>query len=68
MMKTNLLPARTRATLAALAAALGLATALPAAAAEQWNLYVYNAVSTVSAVKGLIPRRPRRSRRRPAAR
>ena len=53
MMKTNLLPARTRATLAALAAALGLATALPAAAAEQWNLYVYNAVSTVSAVKGL---------------
>ncbi len=52
-MKITLLPARARNTLAALAAALGLATALPAAAAEQWNLYVYNAVSTVSAVKGL---------------
>ena len=26
----------------------------PASAAEKWNLYVYNAVSTVSAVKGLV--------------
>lgn len=36
-----------------LSAALLAATALPAHAAEKWNLYVYNAVSTVAAVKGL---------------
>jgi len=39
-----------------LAAAVMLAAVLqsaPAATAENWNLYVYNAVSTVAAVKGL---------------
>lgn len=41
-----------RSTFAALAAATSL-VALPAHAAEKWNLYVYNAVSTVAAVKGL---------------
>lgn len=50
-------PGRRRAWLAgALFAAAGLAAGslpAPAHAAEKWNLYVYNAVSTVSAVKGL---------------
>jgi len=45
---------KTRSLLTALAAAGALAIAVPAAAAEKWNLYVYNAVSTVSAVKGLV--------------
>ena len=41
--------------IAMVACALALCNAplQPAAAAEQWNLYVYNAVSTVGAVKGL---------------
>ena len=41
-----------RLTLTALAAAASIVS-LPAYAAEKWNLYVYNAVATVSAVKGL---------------
>lgn len=36
-----------------LALAACLALALPVRAAEQWNLYVYNAVATATAVKGL---------------
>ena len=43
---------RLRAAFAALAAA-SFIVAVPAHAAEKWNLYVYNAVSTVAAVKGL---------------
>jgi TRAP-type transport system periplasmic protein len=35
----------------AVVAAVGLA--LPAAAAEEWNLYVYNPVATVAAVRGM---------------
>lgn len=34
-------------------AAAGLSLALPARAADQWNLYVYNPVATAIAVKGL---------------
>ncbi|MBC7655902.1 MAG: TRAP transporter substrate-binding protein DctP [Frankiaceae bacterium] len=44
--------AHVRSTLIAITGAAALA-ALPANAAEKWNLYVYNAVATVSAVKGL---------------
>ncbi len=39
--------------LAASMAALLTAPVRPAAAAEKWDLYVYNAVSTVAAVQGL---------------
>lgn len=46
------LTAHLRSTFASLAVAAST-VALPAHAAEKWNLYVYNAVSTVSAVKGL---------------
>ena len=46
------LTSRLRSTFALLAVAASI-VALPAHAAEKWNLYVYNAVSTVSAVKGL---------------
>src|ERR1700688_3230412 len=42
-----------RVSTAACALALWCTPPQPAAAAEQWNLYVYNAVSTVGAVKGL---------------
>jgi TRAP-type C4-dicarboxylate transport system substrate-binding protein len=42
-----------RCTIAAAVAAFGLTAAQPAIAAEKWDLYVYNAVSTVAAVKGL---------------
>jgi TRAP-type C4-dicarboxylate transport system substrate-binding protein len=42
-----------RVSTAACALALWCTQPQPAAAAEQWNLYVYNAVSTVGAVKGL---------------
>lgn len=53
-MKRLSLVLRLRSSLIALAGAAALMGALPAAAAEKWNLYVYNAVSTVSAVKGLV--------------
>ena len=46
------LTAHARSTLIAITGAAAL-SALPAHAAEKWNLYVYNAVATVSAVKGL---------------
>ena len=42
-----------RLTMAATVVAFGLIPAKPAIAAEKWDLYVYNAVSTVAAVKGL---------------
>jgi TRAP-type transport system periplasmic protein len=42
-----------RLTVAATVVAFGLAPLRPAASAEKWDLYVYNAVSTVAAVKGL---------------
>src|SRR5437868_655657 len=42
-----------RVSTAACALALWCTLPQPATAAEQWNLYVYNAVSTVGAVKGL---------------
>jgi TRAP-type C4-dicarboxylate transport system substrate-binding protein len=42
-----------RATVAMFALALLSAPAGPAVAAEKWDLYVYNPVSTVAAVKGL---------------
>src|SRR6201989_1432875 len=38
---------------AAFTALMLLASGRPAAAAEQWDLYVYNAVATVSPVKGM---------------
>jgi TRAP-type C4-dicarboxylate transport system substrate-binding protein len=52
-MKFPVLAAQFRATFIMLIAAAGLAPALSAHASEKWNLYVYNAVATVSAVKGL---------------
>ena len=42
-----------RATAAMFALAVLSAPAGPAVAAEKWDLYVYNPVSTVAAVKGL---------------
>lgn len=45
--------ARARRQVLAASAAACMALALPAQAAEQWNLYVYNAVGTVPAVRGL---------------
>lgn len=42
-----------RLTMAATIVAFGLAPFRPAVSAEKWDLYVYNAVSTVAAVKGL---------------
>src|SRR6266852_6310848 len=42
-----------RAAIAAFALALLSVSAGPVAAAEKWDLYVYNPVSTVAAVKGL---------------
>jgi TRAP-type C4-dicarboxylate transport system substrate-binding protein len=47
------LSARARPALLALAASLCFSAAIPARAAEKWDLYVYNAVSTVAAVKGM---------------
>jgi TRAP-type C4-dicarboxylate transport system substrate-binding protein len=52
-MKFTTLTARVRSTLVALTATAAMAAAAPSHAAEKWNLYVYNAVSTVAAVKGL---------------
>lgn len=46
------LTAHVRSTLIAITGVAAL-SALPVHAAEKWNLYVYNAVATVSAVKGL---------------
>ncbi len=46
-------PSRLRRTFVALGIAGAMALSLPAAASEKWNLYVYNAVSTVAAVKGM---------------
>lgn len=52
-MKFPVLAAQVRSTFIVLIAAAGLAPALSAHASEKWHLYVYNAVATVSAVKGL---------------
>lgn len=52
-MKFPAVTARAQAALV-LALTISLATALPARAADKWDLYVYNAVSTVAAVKGLV--------------
>lgn len=46
-------PLRLRRVMLSAALLAATATALPAHASEKWNLYVYNAVSTVAAVKGL---------------